>query len=179
MDSKVWSSRAILSHPNVVRETHEDFIAAGAEVIINNTFSAARHTLEPGGLGLHVKDNNQNAVELVRQARDKVAREPAAIAGSVCEWVLDDPKWNAPEAIGRSTRERVGCLAEAGVDLIALEMCERSALSVAVTNAALEIGLPVWIGVSAQAYKGRDALSVFSYAQLDFESLVSSCPKKA
>ena len=57
MDSKVWSGKAVLSHPEAVRETHEAFINAGAEVIITNTFAAARHMLEPGGLGDHVKKN--------------------------------------------------------------------------------------------------------------------------
>ena len=173
MDSKVWSSRAVLSHPDAVRVAHEEFITAGAEVIITNTFAAARHMLEPGGLGEHVKDINLNAVKLAQQARDSVAKESVAIAGSLCEWTpTNDPKWHTPEAVGRSTREQAGLLAEAGVDLIALEMCEQTAFSVAAINAALEIGLPVWIGISAQTYKGSRSLSVFSYEDLDFESLV-------
>lgn len=173
MDSKVWSSRAVLSHPDAVRVAHEEFITAGAEVIITNTFAAARHMLEPGGLGEHVKDINLNAVKLAQQARDSVAKESVAIAGSLCEWTpTNDPKWHTPEAVGRSTREQAGLLTEAGVDLIALEMCEQTAFSVAAINAALEIGLPVWIGISAQTYKGSRSLSVFSYEDLDFESLV-------
>lgn len=173
MDHKVWSSRAVLSHPDTVRQVHESFITAGAEVIITNTFAAARHMLQPGGLGDHVKDINLNAVKLAQQARDSVAKEPVAIAGSICEWSpTDDPEWHTPEAISRSTREQAGLLVEAGVDLIALEMCEQTAFSVAATKAALEFGLPVWIGVSAQTRKGGRSLSVFSYEDLDFESLV-------
>lgn len=173
MDDKVWSSRAVLSHPNAVRQVHEDFITAGAEVIITNTFAAARHMLEPGGLADHVKDINLNAVKLAQQARDSAAEGPVAIAGSICEWApTDDPEWHTPGAIGRSTREQAGLLAEAGVDLIALEMCEKTTFSVAATSAALEIGLPVWIGVSARTHKDGGPLSVFSYEDPDFESLV-------
>ena len=173
MDGKVWSSRAVLSHPDAVRQAHEDFITAGADVIITNTFAAARHMLEPGGLGDHVKDINLKAVKLAQQARDSVAKKPLAIAGSICEWTpTDDPKWHSPEAIERSTREQAGLLVKAGVDLIALEMCERTAFSVAAINAVLETGLPVWIGLSAQTHKGSRSLSVFSYGDLDFESLV-------
>ena len=173
MDHKVWSARAVLSHADAVRAAHEAFIAAGAEVIITNTFSAARHMLEPGGLGDHVKAINLDAVKLAQQARDNAAKEPVAIAGSICEWTpTDDSKWHTPEAVGRSTREQAGLLAEAGVDLIALEMCEQTALSVAAIEAALEVGVPIWIGVSAQTHKGHSSLSVFSYEDLDFESLV-------
>ena len=175
MDGKVWSGRAVLSHPDAVRQAHEDFISAGAEVIIANTFAAARHMLEPGGLGDHVRDINLNAVKLAQQARDNIAEEPVAIVGSICEWApTDDPKWHTPEAVGSSTREQAELLAEAGVDLIALEMCEKSAFSIAATNAALEIGLPVWIGMSARTHKGCESLSVFDYEELDFESLVKS-----
>ena len=175
MDGKVWSGRAVLTHPDAVLQAHEAYIAAGAEVIIANTFAAARHMLEPGGLGDHVKEINLNAVRLAQQARDNVATEAVAIAGSICEWApTDDSKWHTPEAVGRSTREQAEILAQAGVDLIALEMCQRIDFSVATVEAALEFGLPVWIGVSARSHKGSSSLSVFDYQELDFKSLVKS-----
>jgi len=74
--------------------------------------------------------------------------------------------------VGRSTREQAEILAQAGVDLIAVEMCQQTSFSVAAVDAALEFGLPVWIGVSARTHKGSSHLSVFDYAELDFESLV-------
>jgi homocysteine S-methyltransferase len=173
MDGKVWSGRAVLSHPDAVRQAHEEFIAAGAEVIIANTFAAARHMLEPGGLGDYTREINLNAVKLAQQARDNVATEPVAIAGSICEWApTDDARWHSPEAVGQSSREQAELLAEAGVDLIALEMCEQIEFSVAVTEAALGVGLPIWIGMSAKTHKGCSSLSVFDYEELDFESLV-------
>ncbi len=175
MDGKVWSGRAVLSHPEVVQQIHEDFIRAGAEVIIVNTFAAARHMLEPGGLGDHVAEINSSAVRLAQQARDNVADEPVAIVGSICEWApTDDPKWQRPEAVGDSSREQAELLAEAGVDLIAMEMCEHTAFSAAATEAALSTGLPVWIGMSAQMHKGCDHLSVFDHAEVPFEPLVQA-----
>jgi len=175
MDGKVWSGRAVLSHPAAVQQAHEDFIKAGAEVIITNTFAAARHMLEPGGLSEHVEAINRNAVKLAQQARDRAAEETVAIAGSICEWApTDDPKWHQPKAVGESVREQAGLLAEAGVDLIALEMCEEIELSIAATEAALETGLPLWIGMSAKKHQGCDYLSVFDYPEPDFESLIKA-----
>lgn len=173
MDGKVWNARAVLSHPDEVRQAHEDFINAGAEVIITNTFSAARHMLEPGDLGDQVREINLNAVRLAQQARDNVATGPVAIAGSICEWTTsDDPRWNKPGDVGRSVREQAEILAEAGVDLIALEMCQTTAFSVATIDSAIEVGLPIWIGVSAETHEGCSSLSVFDYKELDFESQV-------
>jgi S-methylmethionine-dependent homocysteine/selenocysteine methylase len=173
MDGKVWSGRAVLTHPETVRSIHEEFIIAGAEVIIANTFAAARHMLEPGGYGDFVKEINLNAVRLAQQARDNVATDPVAVVGSICEWApTDNPKWHTPEAVGESAREQAELLAEAGVDLIALEMCEQSAFSVAAITAVTEVGLPFWIGASAMTHKGYESLSVFDYAEMDFERLI-------
>ena len=175
MDGKVWSGRAVLSHPEVVRRVHEEFVTAGAEVIIANTFAAARHMLEPGGLGDHVRDINLKAVRLAQQARDNVAEQPVAVAGSICEWTAsDDPKWHTPEAVSHSTKEQAALLADAGVDLIALEMCEQLEFSIAAINAAQEIGLPIWIGVSARSHKVGGPLSVFTYEERDFDSLAKA-----
>lgn len=33
MDEIAWSGAAVLSHPEAVRETHEDYIRAGAKVM--------------------------------------------------------------------------------------------------------------------------------------------------
>ncbi len=173
MDGKVWSGRSLLSHPEVVQQIHEKFITAGAEVIIANSFAAARHMLEPGGLGDQVRAINLSAVKLAQQARDNAAQGPVAIAGSICEWApADDPRWCQPEAVGRSAREQAEILAEAGVDLLALEMCEQIEFSVAVIDAIRELGLPLWIGMSAKKFPECSTLSVFDDAALEFENLV-------
>ncbi len=175
MDDKVWSGRAVLSNPDAVRQAHEAFIRAGAEVIIANTFATARHMLEPGGLGDYVRDINLDAVRLAKQARDNLDQPSVAIAGSICEWApTDDPKWHNARAVSESVSEQANLLAEAGVDFIALEMCQIIDLSVATIEAALEPGLPIWIGMSARTHKDCHSLSVFDDPALNFESLVKS-----
>ena len=178
MDDSVWSGRAMLSHPDTVREVHESFIRAGAEAIITNTFSTARHMLEPGGLSKQARQINIGAVELACQARDAAAQRPVALVGSICEWAHDNhPNWNTPEVVGRAAAEQGEMLAEAGVEIIALEMCERVELSEAVIDAVMGLGLPVWIGVSARTHEGHNRLSSFSYPDRDFEKLVVALSK--
>jgi len=173
MDGKVWSGTAVLTHPEAVRATHEAFIEAGAEVIIANTFATARHMLEPGGFGEQVREINLGAVELAQQARANAATGPVELAGSICEWSpSDSPRWHSAQAVGESAREQAELLAEAGVDLIALEMCERIDYSVACAEAVLETGLPLWLGLSAKSFEGRRDLSAFDYPELDFADLV-------
>ena len=178
MDGKVWSARAMLSHPEMVRGVHERYIQAGAEAIITNTFSSARHMLEPGGLGRDVRNINLKAVELACEARNTAAKSPVALVGSICEWAHDEhPTWNSPEVVGRAAAEQAEILAEAGVDILAVEMCERVELSDAVIEAVMSIGLPVWLGVSARRHRDQDHLSAFGYPARDFEELVRAISK--
>lgn len=173
MDDKVWSGRAMLTHPDDVRSAHEAFIEAGAEAILTNTFSTARHMLEPGGLGMKVREINEKAVVLAREAVDRVAQRPVAIVGSICEWSSDkDPNWNSPTTVAHAVREQAEVLAESGVDILALEMCERVELSEAVADVVTSMGLPVWIGVSARKHQEEGELASFSYADRDFEETV-------
>jgi len=162
----------------MVRGVHERYIQAGAEAIITNTFSSARHMLEPGGLGLEVRNINLKAVELAREARDAAAKSPVALVGSICEWAHDEhPTWNSPEVVGRAAAEQAQILADAGVEVLAVEMCERVELSDAVVEAVMSIGLPVWLGVSARRYRDQDHLSAFGYPERDFEELVRAISK--
>jgi homocysteine S-methyltransferase len=178
MHGKVWSGEAVLSNPDVVRRVHEDFIRAGAEVIFTNTFAAGRHMLEPGGFGEHVATINTSAVRLAQQARDNAAECPVAILGSICEWAfMNASDWNTPETVGKSVREQARLLHAAGVDALALEMCQRVEFSIATVEAAMETGLPLWIGVSAQRHKGADEIATFDYADRGLDELVRALAK--
>ena len=51
MDGAAWCGLAVASHPEIVRQVHLDYIQAGAEVIITNTFASGRHLLRAAGRG--------------------------------------------------------------------------------------------------------------------------------
>src|SRR6516225_9817832 len=74
MDGAAWSAAANLERPDVVKSAHEDYLRAGAEVIITNTYSAGRWPLEPAGFGDRVEEVNRNAVRAALDARESVRR---------------------------------------------------------------------------------------------------------
>ena len=76
MDDAAWSAAALITHPDTVREVHEDYIRAGADVIITNTFATARHVLEPAEMGGQFRELNTRAVTLAKQARENAADRP-------------------------------------------------------------------------------------------------------
>jgi len=149
MDRVAWSAAAIATHPEVIRAIHEDYIRAGADVIITNSFGSSRHVLEPAGLGDRVAPLNRRAVELAKEARDRAAgSRDVAIAGSISSWIAEGEVKNtpAPAAARASYGEQAALLAEAGADLLVLEMMrdvDQSRICVEVAGAT---GLPVWVG---------------------------------
>lgn len=161
MDDVAWSARANLERPDVVQHVHETYIRAGAEVIIANTYAASRAALEPAGLGSRVAEANRSAVRAALRARAAAATRPVAVAGSMSSFSpidmdpaamgrpLDGPASEDPRFPGLADfREQAELLAEAGVDLIALEMINAAGYGRAAMQAAAETGLPVWLGIS-------------------------------
>jgi S-methylmethionine-dependent homocysteine/selenocysteine methylase len=161
MDEVAWSARANLEQPDVVQRVHEAYIRAGAEVIIANTFATSRAALAPAGLADRVAEANRSAVRAALRAREAAATRPVAVAGSMssfCPIVMDPNALGAPlsgPAAGdprfpglADFREQAALLAEAGADLIALEMIDGQGYGGAALQAAAETGLPVWLGIS-------------------------------
>ena len=162
MDRVAWSARANLEQPDVVQRVHEEYIRAGAEVIIANTYASSRAALEPAGLGDRVAEANRGAVRAALRAREAAATGPVAVAGSMSSFSAKDmeagglgrPLDGPADADPRFPtlahfREQAELLADEGVDLIALEMINARGYGRAALQAAGETGLPVWLGVSA------------------------------
>jgi len=151
MDDAAWSAAALLTHPDTVREVHEDYVRAGAEVIITNTFSTARHVLEPAGMGERFRELNARAVALAKEAR-AVSDETIFIAGSISTFTARYDYSYEPRAerARANYREQAEILAESGVDVIALEMMRDLEQTTYALEAAATTGLPVWIGFSCK-----------------------------
>lgn len=156
MDEVAWSGTAVLSHPEVVRAVHEDYIRAGADVIITNTFGSTRQMLGGAGFGAQVEEVHRRAVALAKEARAATI-DLVAIAGSLSPSPpgFDRHAYPPPEEELAVYRESAQLLANSGVDLIALEMLEDTTHAPLAMRAALETGLPVWLGVSSRRVDGR------------------------
>ena len=169
MSEAAWSGLAVHSHPEVVRSVHEAYIAAGAEVIITNTFGTARFLLEPAGLGGEFERINRDAVRLAAEARDPSGKD-VAIAGSISNLPpgMNAANYPDPGAELAGLRELAKILADSGVDLIALEMMQDTRHAARAMEAALETGLPVWLGVSCRQRAGGGGLVSFDLPGVDF-----------
>ena len=57
-----------LSNPDLVRQVHDEYLDAGAEVIETNTFGAHRFKLGPHGLEAQVRKINREGARIAREA---------------------------------------------------------------------------------------------------------------
>ncbi len=150
MDRAAWSAAAVLTHPEVVRSVHEDYIRAGSEIITSNSFSTARHQLEPAGLGDRFREINEQAVEIALEARRRAAEGPVLLAGSMSSVHFEREYMCPVETAAANFREQARILADSGPDLLLLEMMWDLAYSPAAVRAAVATGLPVWVGFSCR-----------------------------
>ena len=103
----------------MVREIHQEYVKAGAEILETNTFGANRMRLAAFGFAENLQAINQAGVRIAREAaRDKLS------------WPAPWDRWESHiEPLGPTSfaearaifREQVEVLVEAGVDLLILE----------------------------------------------------------
>ena len=74
-----------LTKPEVIREIHEQYLAAGADIVSTNTFGATRTAQEDYGLAELAFEMNVEAAKLARAAADKFAapEKPRFVAGAM------------------------------------------------------------------------------------------------
>ena len=105
--------------PDLVREVHEEYIAAGADIIETNTFGATRHKLQQHGLESQLHEINVNAARIAKAA----ASDNAFVAGAIGPLDLRIEPYGPTsfEEAREMFAEQVAGLLEGGVDLFILE----------------------------------------------------------
>jgi methionine synthase I (cobalamin-dependent)/5,10-methylenetetrahydrofolate reductase len=136
-----------LSEPALVREVHEQYLRAGADVIETNTFGANRMKLRAFGLGNRVSEINQAAAVLAREARDAAPGEPKAyVAGAIGPLGVRVEPWGktgVDEAEAMFREQAEGLLA-GGVDLFMLETFrDLNEMGAAIAAVRSVTGLPI------------------------------------
>ncbi len=166
MDPASWCAPGNYTHPSTVRQMHERYIRAGADIITTNTFNTLRPALEASGYGALVREVNVRAVDAALEARDRAAGDrPVYVAGSIsCRIPVRDRRTGtllggtgfgygaslSAEELRVYAEEQAGILAESGVDFFLMEnMWADNESRVVATKAAMATGLPVWVAFTA------------------------------
>ncbi len=105
--------------PDLVREVHEEYIKAGADIIETNSFGATRHKLQPYGLENKLREINIASARIAREA----AGDKIFVAGAIGPLGLRIEPFG-PTSFDEACemfREQAEALLEGGVDLFILE----------------------------------------------------------
>jgi 5-methyltetrahydrofolate--homocysteine methyltransferase len=127
-----------LTRPDIVREIHRGYFAAGADMVQTNSFGGSPVTLDEFGLGARAHDINRIAAELAREAAD-------GFADGRHRWVLGSvgPGTKLPslghityDEVERAIAEQCAGLLAGGADAILTETNQDTLYVKAAVNGA-------------------------------------------
>jgi 5-methyltetrahydrofolate--homocysteine methyltransferase len=118
----------VITRPDVIREIHEEYLAAGCDIIETNSFGGTPLVLDEYGLGKRAYEINLAAARIARQAADRFStpEKPRFVAGAI------GPTTKAISVTGGVTFEtlqenfyqQAAALWDGGVDYFLLETCQ-------------------------------------------------------
>ncbi len=134
-DLKGNNDLLVLTQPEIIRDIHADYLAAGADIVETNTFNANAISQADYGLESIVRELNRAAAQLAREAADAATRatpdRPRLVAGtlgptnrtaSISPDVNDPGKRNVTfDQLVAAYREAATGLIEGGSDLLLVE----------------------------------------------------------
>ena len=156
-----------LTNPQLIRQMHSDYIAAGADIIETNTFNCNRFSLAEYGLEDKVYDISKRAAEIAREA----AGDTVLVAGSIGpsgKTLSMSTDVNIPEAREVSFQEmhdtycdQVRGLIDGGADLLLVETvfdtlnCKCAMKAIEDVCKEKGIVMPVMVSVTLSDNSGR------------------------
>jgi len=157
----LWSAHALAASPETVRRIHDEYIAAGADIITCDTFRTTRRTFLRAGLPDLSAELTARAAALARESSAASTGKRALVAGSMAP--LEDcyhPELVPPDdALREEHAEHAGRLAEAGVDFLLLEtmgtLREAAAAALAAKETGLEFAVSFLCNPEGSLYSGE------------------------
>lgn len=124
-----------LTKPDVIKEIHNSFLEAGADIIETNTFSSTRIAQADYGLQEIAAEMNEASAKIAREAADDVTaknpQKPRFVAGAIGPTNITlslSPDVNDPgyrrgsfDELSEAYKEQALSLIKAGVDIILIE----------------------------------------------------------
>jgi 5-methyltetrahydrofolate--homocysteine methyltransferase len=163
-----------LTQPATITKVHEAYIAAGADIISTNTFTATPVSQAEYGLEAHSYEMNVESARLCREACDRAEAadgKPRAVAGSLgptTKLLSMSPEVGDPgrrdidfDTMARGYEEQARGLIEGGADILLIETITDTLNAKSACWGAWEafektgIELPLWISGTITDRSGR------------------------
>lgn len=148
----LWSANALIQSPEVVLQIHKDYLAAGADIIVTNTFRTNRRVFKNAHLPDRSLELTTKAMALAREARECFPDREILIAGSVApvEDCYHPERVPSERELHEEHSEMIGRLAQLNVDFILIETMTTIREAYAACKAAKETGKEVVVSFTCK-----------------------------
>lgn len=165
---ELWSARILIEAPELIKQVHADYFAAGADVATTASYQATFESFAQRGLSRDEAAGLMRlSVQLARDARDEFCATPAnhanrprplvaASVGPYGAYLADGSEYRGDYGLSEVEltdfhRERMAVLIDAGADLLACETIPCAIEARAITHLLDEFpGIYAWISYSAR-----------------------------
>jgi homocysteine S-methyltransferase len=185
LDSALWSARLLHDDPDAIVEAHLAYFAAGAQVATTASYQASIDGFKQAGISqAEAAQLIRRSVRLAEQARasfdDGNERWIAGSIGPYGAALADGSEYRGDydrtvEELRTWHRPRIELLAEAGVDILALETIPCLAEVEALLSEIDGNGQQCWLSITCAAHRtraGESAAEAFALAS-DVEEIVA------
>ena len=140
-----FTPEVVLEHPAAVRELHQEFLDAGAEVLQSLAFYASKEKLATVGYANKVRDINRAAVRLARE----VAGDKALVAANLSlTWQYDPKDKRSADKVRRLFDEQLEAQLREGADFVIAETFSWLGEATLAVERILRTGMPSMVTVS-------------------------------
>jgi len=149
----LWSTEVLLKNPDLVRDVHADYFAAGADVATSNSYAVHRDRMVRFDIEEQFEPLLNAAVELAAAARD--AHGSGLVAGSVgpAGWSYR-PSQAPAEEQGAEIYAEVAKILARQADLLLFETMSSVLEAKSALLGAKSVSKPVWLSVSVDDTDG-------------------------
>ena len=149
----LWSTQVMLDRPDLVRDVHCDYFAAGATVATTNTYAVHRDRLLGSGHSRAFEDLHAAALSIATTARD--AHGSGRIAGAIGPLIASyRPDIHPPYETAAPLYAEIAGILGPACDLIICETVVSLDHIRSVLSGAKAAGKPIWLAVSVDDQDG-------------------------
>jgi len=179
----LWSADANLTHPDIVRDIHLDYIKAGADIITTNTFRTTTWTYRKAGYtSTRARERSKDSLYKAVEFAQSTSGESVKVAGSITtlEDCYSPEKFPGKTAAQDSYGETMEWMVDAGLNFILFEtMGNIHEITIALETARCfdyDVGLSLIMKNGDHILDGtpiEDVISLINGYEVDF--LLNNC----
>jgi len=155
IQGELWTGRALLEDPDLVRQAHRAFALAGAEVVISSSYQLSRQGFIE--VGLTAADADQALRNSIRVAREAVAGTSTKVAASIGPYgavLHDGSEYRGDYQVSQAEleafhAERLAILLEEEPDYLAIETIPNLVEARALVQVLKNVDVPKWFSFTA------------------------------